>query len=809
LNVQTVALELVCIASIMTHPQHQTTLESHLKEDGTAIKNLRRQHVRKQDLRKQHEEDQNRIQFLQQQLAECEGTMESLRKQRAEDAGTIESLRNQNAEDQIIIESLRKQSRKHTAEYQGIIGCLQKQQAKDQGTIKSLRKQNAILHSLRKQTNSEDQAIMERLQKSNGQDQTTIDSLQKQNAELSKEVEDQRCGADLLDKLSGGNFFETVTAAARERKELEQLAAKIQEELQGSPHPDPSRLQQLVSKDNQGTFEETFTWLHVEEDKDMLAPLCDAAHDARKQVKEEEGQFQNQASDLLNEVYRLCLPEEAKALKALQKEHIERLQTKSVKVAETVESDPRWKFNDTILREEKYDVQKMSRAEKQQAWTDEHVHRVRDRQHFAKHAGECLLQSVNRVEGSLVQEAHSKLKKLHSIHDSARTNFAIRSKEADEGNKRAHDVIQKLGKSNSLARSLYNDCGIELSSVRKQLQDVENNIQEVLTKTLVAIKQANKMASQMCFYRCRRIELCSVKEDTHKREKACKEELFHTLQAWTDVEVEAKTCHNHVRETIEHHANDINQQMKEYTEAADLTCNVVVAVLRRVAEEFNQEETYLKSNIERVGLLVKGQGAGQFDLPATCMFEKGEKKHRLEKLKAELTVLQQRHQSIRLLQKEVQDTSQKFCDLDGNTCPFLQESMEPSINEAEDSYEQFDLWPSCEVKQVHSPAVLSENVAKEEMARMADHFATELNKLAIKLHMVEQQNQVLSAQLTNRRDYAPSVLSITAHSYDAEQLESAGMREAVPVQLYDGDTEDGEATGVRRGTSASSCTSAS
>jgi len=625
--------------------------------------------------------------------------------------------------------------------------------------------------------------------------------------DLEKEVEDKRCVADLLDKLSGGKFFETVTAAAKERKQIEQLAAKVQEELQGNPRPDPSRLQQLVSKDNQGTFEEKFMWPHVDEDVGTLVRSCRAAHYAQKQVQVEKDRFHSQVRDLLNDVHMLCLPGEAKTLNDLLKEHMAKLQTKSVKVAETVDSDPRWKFNDTILREKQYDVQQMSSAEKQQAWTDEHSNRIRDRQNSATQAGECLLKGVKGLQGCLLQEACSKLEKLHGVDASAHKSFVIRSEEAAQKREEAHGVISKLGKSNSVARSLYDDCGMELSSVQSKLQGVENKIQEALSQTLVAIKEANQMTNQICFYRCRRIELWCAKEDACKREKACEEELSHTLHAWEDVEVEARACHNQVQETIEKHHNEINQQMIEYTEAADFTCKVILAILGRVADELNQEEAYLKSSIKSVTLEIKKIDAHKFKAPSVHKFERGEKKHCLENLKTELTVLHKRKEPIRQLQKEIQDTNQKVLDLGGDMCQATQENMTPNINESAALYELFDLWQVCEVEEVHSATDVSENAIKEAMDRMADKFATELNKLSIELHMVKAQNQELSAQLTKHHDYEPSLRSITAYSYDGgdEEAEVASMKGGIPVHEYDGSTGDSEATGVQRGKSASSC----
>jgi len=282
-----------------------------------------------ESLQKQNAEDQTTIENLQKQVTEVQATNESLRQQNAEDQTTIESLRKQHAEDQGTIERLRKQN----AEDQTTIESLRKQHAEDQGTIESLRQQSAedqgTIESLRKQ-HEEDQVTTECLRQKSAEDQGTLNSLRNQNSVLSEQVENKRCGADLLNKLSGDQFFEKITAIAREKEEFEKLAEKIQLELQGqpTPPPDPSRLKQLMSDDNNETLEGKFLWLDIKENANTLIQMHQLACDAQKQVHQEQHEFEKKAAGLFNEATNLCFRKEAQGLKALQQEHIEIIEKK-------------------------------------------------------------------------------------------------------------------------------------------------------------------------------------------------------------------------------------------------------------------------------------------------------------------------------------------------------------------------------------------------------------------------------------------------------------------------------------------------
>jgi len=136
---------------------------------------------------------------------------------------------------------------------------------------------------------------------------------------LSEQIENKRCGADLLNKLSGDQFFEKITAIAREKEEFEKLAEKIQLELQGqpTPPPDPSRLKQLMSDDNNETLEGKFLWLDIKENANTLIQLRQMACDVQKQVQEEQHDFEKRAAGLFNEATSLCLQKEAQGLKVL------------------------------------------------------------------------------------------------------------------------------------------------------------------------------------------------------------------------------------------------------------------------------------------------------------------------------------------------------------------------------------------------------------------------------------------------------------------------------------------------------------
>jgi len=390
---------------------------------------------------------------------------------------------------------------------------------------------------------------------------------------------------------------------------------------------------------------------------------------------------------------------------------------------------------------------------------------------LCKKAAECLLDKVKELEGSVVEEAHRKRKDLDNIGDIARGDFTTRAQEAEERIKAAHDVISKLEKSNSSAKDLHKTCENEIVSVQRKLETMQKEIQEKLSETLAAIKEANKVTNQLCFYRCRRIELDHVQNDTQKRTKACKEELPHTTQAWKNVQAEIETCHDQVRVTIKKHADGITQHMTVYTEESDLTCRAAIAILDKLDQELEQEHIYLETSIEGVDAEIKKMRPGEIDTRAAHDFQKGEKKRYREKLCTELTEWKEAQDYLNRLRKKAPDTNHKCSYRD---CPAYENKSAPTMAEAEASYEIFELWQRFASKKRPSSTAVSDNAIKEAMDKMAEKFATELNKLSIEMHMLKQQNREMSEQLSKDHDYEPSLLSIAPRPFDEPILESEG-----------------------------------
>jgi len=181
---------------------------------------------------------------------------------------------------------------------------------------------------------------------------------------------------------------------------------------------------------------------------------------------------------------------------------------------------------------------------------------------LCKKGAEGLLDRMNELEGSVVEEAHRKHKDLDNIGDTAHMYFTTRAKVAEETSKTAHDLISKLEKSNASVTYLHKNCGNEAVSVKRKLDVMQKTIQEKLSETLASTKEANKVANQLCFYRCRRIELYQVEQDTQERAKACKTELPDTTDAWKRVQAKTEKCHDQVRVTIKKHSDGITQQKR-------------------------------------------------------------------------------------------------------------------------------------------------------------------------------------------------------------------------------------------------------